>query len=647
MVLSYLVYVHIGNNLPDYIYDTIYQTLLINNNSSKIYLLLEDTLIENVKKNISKFNLNNYTNKHFYFENLIEFIPLSVLNDELFCDEQFKKYKELLTTKFNNMSEFRDGFWVSTTARFFYIYTFMKIFNISNVFHIENDVMIYKKLEFLYDYISKNFKDNYINKICMIQDAPNRVIPSLMFFPDTDSLYKLTTHITTTLDKSLYFMNDMNLLGTFDDKYLLEIDPVKLQKTDNLIFDGAAIGQYLGGVDTKNLPTNSKDEDFEKIKISINNPTKGFINETSQFKPNTCIYLKNTVHLDDLKVKPKVFSCKKKDNNKLNHIANLHIHSKQLYQFSSVFNINYDDIITGDKIVGLCDFVILTKEIYNYHKNIDKFAKDIILIKDFKAVNFELLTKYIKETLVKKENKVINLFVYTHILDSFIQYILPNLDQSINYNYYLHNSDHEFNDKHLKCMFSYKSTNHIFAQNINTNELNEKLTLLPLGIANSMWPHGNTIKLYNTIKETYKYKKEKNIYININPKTFGYRSHILDKIKNSNLQISKSTTFSEYLLELSKHRFCLCIRGNGIDTHRFWECLYLGVIPVIINNKYTNCKTFVEYLKKLEVPFYEIKSEDVDFTKKYNKDFFNEKLYQTFLNDSFYNMDFLKLNNYN
>jgi hypothetical protein len=25
----------------------------------------------------------------------------------------------------------------------------------------------------------------------------------------------------------------------------------------------------------------------------------------------------------------------------------------------------------------------------------------------------------------------------------------------------------------------------------------------------------------------------------------------------------------------------ICPRGNGIDTHRVWEALYLGVVPVV------------------------------------------------------------------
>ncbi|MBU3729146.1 MAG: hypothetical protein FGM37_07865 [Phycisphaerales bacterium] len=36
-----------------------------------------------------------------------------------------------------------------------------------------------------------------------------------------------------------------------------------------------------------------------------------------------------------------------------------------------------------------------------------------------------------------------------------------------------------------------------------------------------------------------------------------------------------------FLDELCEHKFMLCPRGNGIDTHRMWEALCCGVIPVV------------------------------------------------------------------
>lgn len=38
---------------------------------------------------------------------------------------------------------------------------------------------------------------------------------------------------------------------------------------------------------------------------------------------------------------------------------------------------------------------------------------------------------------------------------------------------------------------------------------------------------------------------------------------------------------SGYLRNLLSHSFVLCPPGNGEDTHRMWEALYCGAIPVV------------------------------------------------------------------
>ena len=39
--------------------------------------------------------------------------------------------------------------------------------------------------------------------------------------------------------------------------------------------------------------------------------------------------------------------------------------------------------------------------------------------------------------------------------------------------------------------------------------------------------------------------------------------------------------FEEYMREISRHKFVLCPRGNGLDTHRVCETLLMGSVPVI------------------------------------------------------------------
>ena len=40
-------------------------------------------------------------------------------------------------------------------------------------------------------------------------------------------------------------------------------------------------------------------------------------------------------------------------------------------------------------------------------------------------------------------------------------------------------------------------------------------------------------------------------------------------------------TYARYLATILEHKFVLCPNGNGVDTHRLWETLYLGRIPVV------------------------------------------------------------------
>ncbi len=317
----------------------------------------------------------------------------------------------------------------------------------------------------------------------------------------------------------------------------------------------------------------------------------------------------------------------------------------------------YSDIITGDRIVGLCDFAIITEQILYFHQNIRTFInpQNIILVKDFKkidAIAVNTLSKYFERFTHQNRVKQIKLFVYTHILEDFIEYILDNLDKRYEYIIYLHNSDHQFVDSYKKLL-EVKHIIKVFSQNINLSVLHAKLNFLPIGIANSMWAHGNISALYETIVKTSLLKKTKNLYININSDTFFYRKNVLDTvISSSNYHVeSTQKSFEEYLYDLAKHKFCLCVRGNGLDTHRFWESLYLGVIPVIINNESTNMKNYINYLKQVEIPFFEITDNNLDvITQNYPDNFFDEDLRSNLLktmNESICDLQALKISYYN
>jgi hypothetical protein len=118
-----------------------------------------------------------------------------------------------------------------------------------------------------------------MRRMWCIQDAPSRCIASFMYFKDADPLFDF---LLTLMSAGGRGENDMTALmnhvrGTTEGVGLLPIiDHVcggDDRYTANLpqfgaLFDGAAVGQYVGGVDPRNAAGD----------------TRGFINETTVFK---------------------------------------------------------------------------------------------------------------------------------------------------------------------------------------------------------------------------------------------------------------------------------------------------------------------------------------------------------------------------
>jgi hypothetical protein len=66
----------------------------------------------------------------------------------------------------------------------------------------------------------------------------------------------------------------------------------------------------------------------------------------------------------------------------------------------------------------------------------------------------------------------------------------------------------------------------------------------------------------------------------------------------------------EYQAKLGLYKFVLCPRGNGIDTHRFWETLYKGNLPVIVDSVWSS------HLNPLGIPFVSTSNLNIEFQRR-------------------------------
>lgn len=126
---------------------------------------------------------------------------------------------------------------------------------------------------------------------------------------------------------------------------------------------------------------------------------------------------------------------------------------------------------------------------------------------------------------------------------------------------------------------------------LNKETLAENLFALPLGRTNntnesSVHPIlGDTAIMYRIAQEP---KHDTNLaYMNFSIETYPQeRRPVFDMFKDKQWVTVGQTSLThqgseKYLRSLRNHTFSLCPRGNGLDTHRLWESLYMGAIPVV------------------------------------------------------------------
>lgn len=169
----------------------------------------------------------------------------------------------------------------------------------------------------------------------------------------------------------------------------------------------------------------------------------------------------------------------------------------------------------------------------------------------------------------------------------------------------LGNSDRDFEFFDESSLPS--SVNQVFVQNLYTP--GPRSRLLPIGIENLRL---GTNGLKNLFKDEYIFIEKLNkVLIGPFSMTHPDRNFYTD----SNLEICKSSTVlrgrltpQSFAKIASTHKFIASPRGNGLDTHRFWEALYRGSYPLVTRNGWSS------QLKNLQIPLIEIDSWLQDFS---------------------------------
>ena len=181
-----------------------------------------------------------------------------------------------------------------------------------------------------------------------------------------------------------------------------------------------------------------------------------------------------------------------------------------------------------------------------------------------------------QNTIVPKEvfeGSVI--FVKTDYTGHFFQYFHPQIQHR--YILITHNSDYGAPRSWGEYLEDPKLIAW-FAMNIEWAN-HPKLHPIPIGIANYEWPHGKA----ELIEWTKVGPKTHLLYYNLTVSNYFLERADVWRLFSSApfCYSSQGKNFAAYLRDLADSKFVLSPRGNGIDTHRLWESLYLCPYPIV------------------------------------------------------------------
>ena len=239
---------------------------------------------------------------------------------------------------------------------------------------------------------------------------------------------------------------------------------------------------------------------------------------------------------------------------------------------------NIENIISGEKIQQLADVYLGLDEDFTFNP--------VIREQPLKLLPFHVIIKQFDNPAI--------VFCYTHRIDL----LATKIDLFLN-NFVLitHNSDHGIheNDANVARILNNTKLQKWFGQNIVF--LDDKLHLIPIGIANSQWEHG-----IHNFKNHIDIEKKNDVYFNFNINTNYDKRQNCYEILRTQLNWLENVTPRENIQRLAQYKFCICPEGNGVDTHRLWEALYVKTVPIVIKSEYS------QILAKYNVPMVVLES---------------------------------------
>jgi hypothetical protein len=207
----------------------------------------------------------------------------------------------------------------------------------------------------------------------------------------------------------------------------------------------------------------------------------------------------------------------------------------------------------------------------------------------YKNCKWSICPRYKQSFIPDKVENNDLVFLNLDYVEHFISYITKNTPKS-KFRLVTHNSDRDFTYEMFSKLENY--CNKIYA--INCTFQNEKVIKIPIGF--------NDQSTEVLDKQDFEFiNKDNLIYLNFRTGHHISRKSCFEYFSKFDwVNINDETKYlpvSEFYSKLKHYKYCISPRGAGIDTHRLYECLLFGVIPIIKSSELDDLYEGMPFLK--------------------------------------------------
>jgi hypothetical protein len=581
-----IYFVYIGNRLPRYA-----------NSSLELANRFSGLRINLIGSSELKSKLNNTE---------VNFIDIN----EFYDSSQLIR----ISSNLNTSHTFRQGFWLKSLERFLVLEQFMKFASIDSLLHAELDQLLFgtdsllTKLESIdVDgmYLPFHNSDAAVASIAYIKNS--NTLTSLIEFAETKTFNNEMQLIAdwAKLEPERVFALP-TLASEIIDYENIEnvqiIDPAKIGG----VVDAAQIGQWVAGIDPRNVPIRNRPRNnfvdivnpYTLDSHSLRNLKFVFVESENLLKVESAnsfsirlynLHIHSKIHLNLIRNKPA-----------LSNLFGL-INSQTSITFSGTRKIqitHYIKIRLGNfledpsrlkaRLTMRVKFALRLRKSSEPFISGDTFRKMADLVWEKSSKNFDTADVKPHSIIFAESDCVFDL--KDKILNNLshpITLILGNSDQN-------HGEDFLF----LKDNLNIKK---IYAQNL-ASDMNGFIPL-PIGLENAWRSSHGDVSAFKKLMRIESKRIPRVMWtftIETNPKVRGAAATELKRVSVADKFGQKSSR--EHRKLLMSYSFIASPPGNGLDTHRCWEAMYLGCIPVVLKSHMNN------FYEELGLPIWVIDS---------------------------------------